>query len=114
MQELGINLMDILKKCSPYIMGGVIGTVIHAMRTKMNLITFLKSLVMSVFISTCVGIVCKHYLQIENEYLIFVFCGMSGAFSNIILDELEKIIKLSSVFVKSKIDSKSNNSDNNA
>jgi hypothetical protein len=69
----------------------------------MSLTTFLKSVVLSVFISICVGIVCKDYLKIANENIIFVFCGMSGTFSKIILDELEQIIKLASVYVKAKI-----------
>ena len=95
-------LMDFLKRYSPYIIGGAIGSVIHRMRTEMNLSTFLKSVVISIFISMCVGILCKDYLGIVNENIIFVFCGISGTFSKIILDELEQIIKLASVYVKSK------------
>ena len=103
MQELLNLVMDFLKKFSPYIIGGAIGSIIHRMRTEMSLITFLKSVVMSIFISICVGIVCKDYLNIKNDNIIFVFCGISGTFSKIILDELEQIIKLGSVYVKNKI-----------
>lgn len=96
--------MDFLKKFSPYILGGAIGSVIHRMRTKMDLITFFKSVVMSVFISICVGIVCKEYLGITNDNIIFVFCGISGTFSNVILDEIEQILKLAADWVQSKIE----------
>ena len=95
--------MDFLKKFSPYIIGGAIGSIIHRMRTEMSLLTFCKSVVMSIFISICVGIVCKDYLAIKNDNIIFVFCGISGTFSKIILDELEQIIKLGSVYVKNKL-----------
>lgn len=95
--------MDFLKKFSPYILGGAIGSIIHRMRTEMSILTFLKSVVISVFISICVGIACKDYLGIKNENIIFVACGISGTFSKIILDEIEQIIKLASVYVKSKI-----------
>jgi uncharacterized membrane protein len=109
MQELVTFIMDFLKKFSPYIIGGAIGSVIHRMRTEMTFVTFLKSVVMSIFISICVGIVCKDYLQIMNENIIFVCCGISGTFSKIILDELEQIIKLGPVYVKSKLGITKNN-----
>lgn len=96
-------IFDFLKRFSPYIIGGAIGSVIHRMRTEMSFITFLKSVVMSIFISICVGIVCKDYLGITNDNIIFVCCGISGTFSKIILDELEQIIKLSAVYFKTKL-----------
>lgn len=95
--------MDFLKKFSPYIIGGAIGSVIHRMRTEMSMVTFLKSVVMSIFISICVGIVCKDYLAIENNNIVFVFCGISGTFSKIILDELEQLVKLGFFYIKEKI-----------
>lgn len=103
MQEFIDLIMDFLKKFSPYILGGAIGSIIHRMRTEMSFVTFLKSVVISIFISICVGIAFKDYLKVENENIIFVACGISGTFSKIILDELEQILKLASVYVKSKI-----------
>lgn len=96
-------LMDSLKKFSPFILGGAIGSIIHRMRTEMNFITFLKSIIISIFISICVGILCKDYLEIHNDNIIFVFCGISGTFSKIILDEIEQIIKLAPIYVKDKL-----------
>lgn len=103
MNDLFEPAIEFLKKFSPYIIGGAIGSVIHRMRTEMSKIAFLKSAVMSIFISFCVGIVSKDYIGIQNENIIFVFCGISGTFSKLILDELEQIIKLASVYVKTKI-----------
>jgi hypothetical protein len=102
-QELTVWIVDVLKKFSPYIIGGAIGSVIHRMRTEMNFITFMKSLVMGVFISVCTGIVAKEYLGIVNDNIIFVLCGISGTFSKLILDELEQLIKLGVVYVKIKL-----------
>lgn len=103
MQEIITIIMDFLKKFSPYIIVGAIGSIIHRMRTEMSFGTFLKSIVMSIFISICVGIVCKDYLEVKNENLIFVCCGISGTFSKIILDELENVVKLSFNYIKNKI-----------
>ncbi len=103
MIELFDNIMDFIKRFSPYIFGGAIGSIIHRMRTEMTLATFLKSVVVSIFISICVGIVCKDYLMVKNENIIFVACGLSGTFSKLILDEIEQILKLASVYAKSKL-----------
>jgi ABC-type uncharacterized transport system permease subunit len=102
-QELFDYTFDFMKKFSPYILGGAIGSVIHRMRTEMSWIAFFKSVVVSIFISICVGIACKDYLHIINENIVFVACGLSGTFSKLILDEIEQIIKLASVYVKAKI-----------
>lgn len=103
MEELFNTVLDILRRFSPYILGGAIGSIIHRMRTEMTLVTFFKSVVMSIFISICVGIVCKDYLNIKNENIIFVCCGLSGTFSKLILDELEQLLKLAAVYVKIKL-----------
>ena len=103
MHEIIDDLMKFLQRFSPYIIGGAVGSIIHRMRTEMTLVTFCKSIVMSVFISICVGIVCKDYLEIKNENLIFVCCGISGTFSKIILDELESLIKYLFNYAKAKI-----------
>ncbi len=103
MQEVLDFFMLFLKKYSPYILGGLVGSVIHRMRTEMNLITFLKSVVMSIFVSIVVGIFLKDYLKVTNENVIFALCGVSGVFSKIILDELEQIVKLSFIYLKNKI-----------
>lgn len=97
------NILDFIKKFNPYILGGAIGSIIHRMRTEMSWIAFLKSVVVSIFISICVGIACKEYLKIENENITFVCCGISGTFSKLILDEIEQILKLASEYTKQKL-----------
>lgn len=97
------SIMDFLKKFNPYILGGAIGSVIHRMRTEMSWGAFIKSVFVSVFISVCVGIACKDYLNIENENIVFVACGLSGTFSKLILDEIEQILKLASIYAKVKM-----------
>ena len=111
MDKIWNFIVAFLEEFSPYIIGGSIGSIIHRMRTEMTVGTFLKTVVMSVFISFCVGIVCKDYLGIKNINIIFVFCGISGTFSKIILDELEQIIKLGSVYAKSKLGMKKNDTE---
>lgn len=103
MIDLFDNIMDFLKRYNPYILGGAIGSIIHRMRTEMTLAAFLKSVVVSIFISICVGIACKDYLMVKNENIIFVACGLSGTFSKLILDEIEQILKLASVYAKVKL-----------
>lgn len=103
MQETLIVIWDFLKRYSPFIVGGAIGAIIDRMRKEMTWFAFFKSIVISIFLSICVGIVCKDYLMIKSENIIFVFCGISGVFSKVILDEIETILKLAPVFVKSKL-----------
>ena len=103
MIEIFDDIMDFIKKFNPYILGGAIGSVIHRMRNEMSWSAFLKSIIVSIFISICVGIACKDYLKIENENIIFVACGLSGTFSKLILDEIEQILKLASVYAKVKL-----------
>lgn len=103
MEEILNLILSFLKRFSPYIIGGAVGSIIHRMRTAMNFITFLKSIVVSIFLAFCVGIVCKDYLEIKNDNVIFVFCGISGTFSKLILDELEEAIKLIRVYIRIKL-----------
>lgn len=103
MQDLTNVIMDFLKKFSPFIIGGAIGAVVDRMRKEMTWFAFFKSIVISMFISICVGIVCRDYFEIKSENLIFVFCGISGSFSKIILDEVETILKLAPDVVRSKL-----------
>ncbi|AOW09514.1 hypothetical protein EM308_08380 [Flavobacterium gilvum] len=95
--------MDFLKRFNPYILGGAIGSIIHRMRTEMSWMAFFKSVIVSIFISICMGIACKDYLMVTNENIIFAACGLSGVFSKLILDEIEQILKLASVYAKSKL-----------
>ena len=96
------SLAGYLKPITPYIMIGIAGTVVDRMRREMSLIVFLKQVVMSIFISICVGVFSKEFIKIENDNVAFVICGISGTFSKLILDEFEQIIKLASEYVRVK------------
>lgn len=91
-----------IKRFSPYILGGVVGSVIHRLRTKMTWREFLASTVISIFVALSVGIICKDYFEIKQDTIIFVFCGMAGSFSKDILDEMQQIIGQLSVIIKAR------------
>ena len=95
------TVLTFTQKYSPYIVGGAIGSVIHRLRNQMSFKQFLGSVIISMFVALSVGITCQHYLDLPDT-VIFVFCGISGTFSKIILDEIEEIIKNISVIVKDK------------
>lgn len=101
--ELLETLVEFSKKYSPLIVGGLIGSVIHRLRTDMTIKQFIGSIIMSVFVALSVGIICQEYLEIKKDAIIFVACGISGTFSKVLLDELEEIISTFSVIFKKKI-----------
>jgi fluoride ion exporter CrcB/FEX len=92
-----------LKKFSPYILGGVIGAIVHRLREKeMSWKDFFASILISTFVALCVGIICKDYFEIKQDTIIFVATGISGAFSKDILNEIQELIREISIIVKSK------------
>ncbi|CEN53373.1 phage holin family protein [Capnocytophaga canis] len=95
-------LQEIGRKYGFFVIGGAIGAVVHRLRHKMSWKRFLISIAISAFVSMCVGVICLHYFKLE-EPIIHVLCGISGVFSETILDELEDIIKSSSEYVKKKM-----------
>lgn len=95
-------LYEIARKYGFFVVGGAIGAVIHRLRHKMSWKRFLVSIVISAFVSMCVGVISLHYFKLE-EPIIHVLCGISGVFSETILDELEDIIKSSSEYVKKRL-----------
>lgn len=111
MDELIEFLNSNVKRFSPYILGGAIGAIIHRLRTQMSFKQFIGSIVVSIFVAMSVGIVCKDYFEIKQDTVIFVLCGISGTFSKAILDELEEIIKQTSVIIKARFGVRDNNTD---
>lgn len=92
-----------LKKFSPYILGGVIGAIVHRLREKeMSIKEFFSSVFISTFVALCVGIVCKDYFKIEQDTIVFVATGISGAFSKDILNEIQELIGEISAIIKAK------------
>lgn len=100
------DAVNFLKPYTPYIMGGLVGSVVHRMRNEMSILAFLKSAFIGMFVSVCTGIVAKDYMNVTNENILFMLCGFSGVFSKNILDEIEPIIKVISGFIKNKFKTK--------
>lgn len=103
-------IIDKIEGYSPYIVGGVIGALIHRLRTQMSFKDFMASIAISIFVSVSVGIVCKDYFQLTDN-LIFVLCGMSGTFSKVILDEVQEILGLASEVFKKRFGINKNSED---
>lgn len=90
--------------CSKYgffIIGGVIGAVIHRMRKKMSWIRFIKFLFTAVVIALASGIIARDWFNIP-ETVTYVICGIFGAFSDDILNEIEEFIHSLSDIAKKK------------
>lgn len=101
MEQLIECLIPHIKKYGPLILGGVLGAIIHRLRTQMTLLQFIGSVIISMFVALSVGIICQDYFELKDT-LIFVLCGASGVFSKAILDEIEEIIKSVSGIVKAR------------
>ena len=103
MEEYIELLNERLKKFSPYVLGGVVGSIVHRLREKgMSLGYFIASMFVSMFVSLCVGIICKDYFEIKQDTVIYVLTGISGVFSKDLLDEIQEIIKELSTIFKNK------------
>lgn len=95
------QINSIAKEYGFFVIGGAIGAIIHRLRNQMTIKRFFASIAISMFVSFCVGVVARDYFQLK-ESLIYVLCGISGVFSNGILDEIEEFIKYFSEAAKLK------------
>jgi hypothetical protein len=102
MEELIQSLYEWIKRFSPFILVGTVGAVVHRIRNNMTLRQFLGSIFISVLVSLSVGVVCREYTALQDG-AIYVFCGLSGTFSKLILDELEEILGDLSEYVRVKL-----------
>ena len=95
-------IYDWFKRFSPYILVGAIGALVHRLRNKMSWKQFSGALFISMLVSLSVGVVCQEYTLLKDD-VIFVLCGISGAFSKHLLDELEEVILNLSAYVRKKL-----------
>lgn len=95
-------LIELIDRYGGFVVGGLIGAVVHRMREKMSIRRFLSVLGISAFVGLCVGILMRSYLEVSQE-IIFVACSVSGVFSKDLLDEIQEIIRNISEFVKQKM-----------
>ena len=85
-----------------FIVGGAIGAIIHRMRVKMSPLRFIKFLFVAIILALAAGIICRDIFHLP-ETTIYVICGVFGAFSEEILDELEEFITSMSEMAKKKL-----------
>lgn len=91
--------------CSKYgffIVGGILGAVIHRMRKKMSWSRFIKFLITAIIVALASGIIARDWFNIP-ETVTYVICGVFGAFSEDILNEVEEFIHSLSDIAKKKI-----------
>ena len=94
-------LYDVARQYGFFVVGGATGAIIHRLRNRMTIRRFLASILISMFVSFCVGIMAKDYFMLK-ESIVYVLCGISGVFANTILDEIEELIKYVSDAAKIK------------
>jgi hypothetical protein len=92
-------LIDLAERYGIFVISGLIGAIVQRFRRQMALKRFLFTLFVSSFIGLCVGIIAKYAFNFPEE-VSFVVCSIFGAFAINILDEIEQIIKLASVWVR--------------
>ena len=85
-----------------FIVGGALGAIIHRMRTKMSPLRFVKFLFVAIMLALAAGIICRDIFHL-TETTIYVICGIFGAFSEEILDEIEDLTKHLSEMARKKL-----------
>lgn len=98
-------LNEFARKYGLFIVGGAIGAVIHRLRNKMSFKRFLASVIISTFVAFCVGVVARDIIELK-ESVVYVLCGISGVFSEIILDEIKEVLSGLGGIIKNKIEKK--------
>lgn len=96
------QVVDIAKRYGFFVIGGAVGAVVHRLRSKMSWKRFAGSVVISMFVALCVGIVARDYFSIK-ESVVYAMCGMSGVFSEIILDEIQESLQLLPDWLRTKL-----------
>ena len=96
------SIVEVAKKYGFFVIGGAIGAVIHRLRTKMSWGRFIASVLVSMFVALCVGIVARDCFNIK-ESVVYAMCGMSGVFSDIILDEIQECLQLLPDWVRTRL-----------
>jgi Na+/H+ antiporter NhaC len=93
---------EFAKKYGGLIIAGVGGAIVRRMRENMTLIKFLKVILMSIFVSFCVGSVVEEYWQV-SAHLKYIIGAVSAVYSKEVLDELEDSISGISEIIKDSI-----------
>ena len=95
MQDVIDFLVDLTKKLYLPIAVAVLGTIIHLYRSKEkpSIGRFSILTLINVGMVFTTGIICQDYLDMKNDRLIWVLCGLACTFSMYILNLIQYIIQ---------------------
>lgn len=95
MQDVLDFLADLTKKLYLPIAVAVLGTIIHLYRSKEkpSIGRFSILTLINVGMVFTTGIICQDYLDMKNDRLIWVLCGLACTFSMYILNLIQYIIQ---------------------
>ena len=95
MQDVLYFLADLTKKLYLPIAVAVLGTIIHLYRSKEkpSIGRFSILTLINVGMVFTTGIICQDYLDMKNDRLIWVLCGLACTFSMYILNLIQYIIQ---------------------
>lgn len=97
------NILDFFSKYSFFLLAGAIGAAINKLRKAMSWKRFCRSCIIAVFTSLCAGILFLHFFQLPIP-VVNALCGITGIFSEYILDEIEEMIRNASDYFKKKFE----------
>ena len=114
MEVIKIWFLNFADKFGLFVIGGLIGAVIHRLRNQMSIKRFIATLVTSAFVGVVVGIALRNYLKL-NEEITFAFVSTAGVFSKDIIDiindivqQVKKSVQYLSMFSKKILEKKTN------
>nr|WP_315011345.1 hypothetical protein [uncultured Capnocytophaga sp.] len=96
-------MQEFFSKYSFFLLAGAIGAAINKLRKAMSWKRFCRSCVIAVFTSLCAGILFLHFFQLPIP-VVNALCGITGIFSEYILDEIEEMIRNASDYLKKKFE----------
>ena len=96
-------MQDFFSKYSFFLLAGAIGAAINKLRKAMSWKRFCRSCIIAIFTSLCAGILFLHFFQLPIP-LVNALCGITGIFSEYILDEIAEMIRNASDYLKKKFE----------
>jgi len=96
-------MQDFFSKYSFFLLAGAIGAAINKLRKAMSWKRFCRSCIIAIFTSLCAGILFLHFFQLPIP-VVNALCGITGIFSEYILDEIEEMIRNASDYLKKKFE----------
>ncbi len=91
----------------PFLLGGFVGALVNRMRKRMSWKKFFASVFLAMFVGWVVGVSLQSLFNFKTPF-VYAICSMAGAFSEDLLDEVEKLIDNISEIIKNIIKNKLN------